>query len=147
MSRFGGHLIGEPGPLDRTGEELTGPERNGFKLEMLYRLNYDTMYGIFDHDNPVLEAQHPLALVSMHEKEKVEPHSSLYRMQARFIDYKVAQYTGMGFSEFILQPRDVVENWLALCQKAELSGKGASDRAARELEQAALAAGKGADKK
>jgi hypothetical protein len=133
---FGVRHIGEVGPLERTAEELSGPERNGFKIEMLVRVNYDTQYGIFPHDDPNAERQNPLALVMLHEKEKVEPHTGLYKMQARFVEYRVAHHSGMSFDQFIQQPRDVVEHWFAICRRAEAKAIQGNNNITTKMEEA-----------
>ncbi len=103
---------------------------------MLLRMNYDQYYGLFNHDDDFLATQHPLALVEMHEKEKVEPHTALYKLMERFVDYKVAEYTGMDFPTFIQQPRDVCDHWLKICKEKQAKApKGIDSKTVRDLER------------
>jgi len=136
QGRFGLNQIGHPGPAERLLQEVgDGKIKNGYELQMLLMINYDLNYGIFNHDDDNLNDLQPLALVQMHEKEKVEPHTMLYRMMMRFGKYKVSQHTGMSWPEFVQQPRDVCEHWFNVCKELETKQgpSAATDKAVRDL--------------
>lgn len=137
QARFGLNQLGKPGPAEILSQELgDGSIKDGRKLQMLLRINYDQMYGIINHDDPLVDELHPLALVEQHEKEKVEPHTSLYRLMSRFVKYRVAEFTGMDFPTFITQPRDVCEHWLLVCMEHQRKlPQGMSPKDVKKMEE------------
>jgi len=105
--------------LEVLANELKVPLKDGVAAQILLREKYDTLYGIFDFDHSarnLRESSKPFALVARHEKERYTVHSDLYRMMQRFIKFKIKDRTGMSWSEFIQQPRDLVIHWFNLCR-------------------------------
>lgn len=126
---FGLSKIDAPGPAEMLARELPDPVRDGTLLQLLLYQEYDKHYGLFDYDDPNAERQRPLAAVALHEKEKFTPHARLRLAQERFIKYKIFHHTGLSFTQFHDQPRDIVEYWYELAI-AETERAGRSDTAA-----------------
>jgi hypothetical protein len=111
---------------------------DGTLLRLLLMQEYDTYFGFFDHNDENLERLRPLAAVALHEQEKVGPHSAITRAQTKFVKFKIRELTGMSFTEFHAQPRDVVETWYALAleaQRAPDPKANAAERVVRDMEQ------------
>lgn len=88
--------------------------KDGIAVQVLLRETYDKLYHIFDHDQPSAKDR-PLALVALHEKERYVPHTRLHKLMERFVRYKVKERSGLSWTEFISQPRDIVEHWFNVC--------------------------------
>lgn len=122
--------------------------KDGIATQVLLREKYDTLYGIFNFDEPPTamgQPPRPLALVALHEKERYMVHTSLYAMMERFVRYKVKERSGLNWLEFINQPRDMVERWFDICraeQEREVNDPNVR-REERQLEQAERLLGKG----
>ena len=116
---------------------MTKGMSDGIALQILLRIHYDTMYGIFDHEGEWAE-QRPLAIVAMHEKEKTAPHSMFQRTVDRFVKMKVRERSGMSWREFCQLPYDEAEYWFAVCvaeERREASQAGLSAHQRMELKK------------
>lgn len=118
--QFGLDMINQPGPAEQLAKMTDQPVRDGVALGLMLTEMYDTMYGIFDHSDVNLSNARPLALVAMHEKERVDPHTGMHRLMQRFVRYRVKEYTGLNFTEFVQLPRDMVEHWFDLCRDEQM---------------------------
>ncbi len=137
-STFGLSTIGKLGPAEKLARDLPDPVTDGTLLRLLLMQEYDTHYGIFNHDDPHLEKTRPLAAVAMHEREKVGPHSSILRAQIKYVRYNIRELTGMSFDQFHAQPRDVVTDWYLIAIDEKLKGSpsnNAAEKAVKEMER------------
>ena len=72
---------------------------------------YETTYGIYNHEDDILNRDHPLALVAMHAKEDASTHSALYNTIRRFKRYRVGapENFNISLTEFLQLPREICD--------------------------------------
>lgn len=80
---------------------------DAYTAELALRECYETHYGIFNHDDPVLVKQHPLALVEMHPKEDPFSYSLLHHYMWKFREYEITKHWGYNLEDFLQLPWDV----------------------------------------
>lgn len=126
-------------PIEMLSHELP-VMKDGIAVDVLHREKYDTVYGIHNFDaqpgTPGYKYR-PLALVAMHEQEKVNVHSGMYRLLRRFVQYKVHSRMGMGWLDFIQLPKNQVDFCIELCrteQARENQSLNREEQAAKAME-------------
>jgi len=92
---------------------------------------YETMYGIYDHDND--PDKNPLALVTLHPKEDVSEYSELYRTINRFAIHKIHEQFGVSLVEFLNLPRDYVQLLFRISTDTAEANQKPIDEAMRKL--------------
>lgn len=104
---FGLALDDKEGPL----EELIAKvgKIDSYTAQLLLRETYETMYRIFDHDNPRLTKHRPFGIVAQHPKEDVTNYSLLYRTIYRYSQYDIYQQFGLNVDEFLELPHELTE--------------------------------------
>jgi hypothetical protein len=77
---------------------------DGYTTALAWRQEYETHYGIFNHDPPDVAKYKPLAAVALHPKEDAFHYSLRYRYYWRFCQYNLADKLKMSFFDFIEKP-------------------------------------------
>jgi hypothetical protein len=82
--------------------------------QIVLREQYETVYGIFNHDDP---AASPLAAVSMRSVEDASTGSLLDERMEAFVENRVGYHFNLSWTEFINQPTDMVLKQLEIALK------------------------------
>lgn len=88
-------------------------ELDSYTTQLLLREAYETLYQIFDHEAEQA-ALRPLAHVAMHPKEDETNYSRLYQTIRRYHKQKLKDLTGLNITQFLDQPRELVELWFQI---------------------------------
>lgn len=93
---------------------------NSIETQLMLLESYDIHHGIFRHGEI---ANRPLALVELHEKERLQNVNPLYELFRSYNDLDVLKYTGIPFDRFIEMPRHITKQLMTEClslkQKAD----------------------------
>lgn len=80
------------------------PNLDSHTTKLLWREVYETHFGIFNHDDPKLQKEHPLALVELHPKEDTFSYSLAHRLMWKFRQYKIKEQWGYNYTQFLELP-------------------------------------------
>lgn len=78
-------------------------------LKLMLQESYETVFGIFDHNNELALKHRPLALVAMHPKENPSHYSKMYRTIRRYHKLNIYGTFGMALDRFLEMPHEYVE--------------------------------------
>ncbi len=98
---------------------------------------YETMYTIFDHENPALSKMRPLAVVAMHPKENASEYSKLYRFFYRYTQHRIHELFGVSVTQMLELPHEIVEKMFEISAQHAKKETPQIEGAMRELERAA----------
>lgn len=96
-----------PSPVDVLLSRIPGGIDDGISTKLVLQEEYETMYGIYNHDDPY--NRRPLALVGMQPKEDISRYSKLYRTIRRYALHEIHAKFGLSLTEFLDLPHDIVE--------------------------------------
>lgn len=96
---------------------------------------YETAFGIYNHDAPTDPESHPLAIIEMHSAEDTATPSLMYERMRQFAATDCAKYFNLSWPEFIDQPHDMVEEQLVIAAELKKRDDEASAKAIQELKQ------------
>lgn len=92
--------------MEELNKLLRGSSLDSISLKLALQEHYETFFHIFDHDAKRVP---PLALVTMHDKERYTPYSRRRRLLKNFGFYGIKDLYGYNFSEFLELPRADIE--------------------------------------
>ena len=75
--------------------------------QLVLREQYETAFGIYNHDHP--QGQHPLALVMMNWCEDTVTGGGLHERMEQYMNLGILKYFGIPFDQWIEQPTYVIE--------------------------------------
>lgn len=110
----------EPGQLDALLREL--PAVRPTTAHRLSTIAYQTEYGIFDHSNPALVKERPLAVVAMHPKEDVIEGGVERSHIRRFFNYRLGETFNLSLKDFFDLPVHVVNFLYELAESSIAHG-------------------------
>ena len=90
---------------------------DSYTAQLVLRERYETLHGIFNHDDPVLAKKHPLALVEAHPKEDSFSYSMVNHYLNRFRDYGIFKEWGYTFTTFMDLPMPYIQKIFAIEQR------------------------------
>lgn len=109
---------------------------DSISAKLILQEAYETLYGIFNHDDPSVAKTRPLALVALHPKENTAEYGKLYRMIDRYVINDVKGKFGLSLTEFLNLPHDIVDRVLKVCQEQVKKENPGIERMVKELERA-----------
>lgn len=112
------------------------PKLSNVDVKIVLREMYEEFYNIHTHSSKT-EGYNPLASVAMHPCENITDHSLLEEAMEDYIKYKILEHFGLSWTEYITQPREIVEMQRRIAEKtmASLDNKAtnAEKKIGREL--------------
>lgn len=93
---------------------------------------YQTDYGIFDHING--DANRPLALVALHDKENTYEGGPILSLIRRFNNYRLYEQ-GYSFTEFVDLPYPMAMFIFEMAENAITQKDAVAERAEKELKK------------
>ena len=97
----------------------------------LYLLErYETAFGIFNHDMD----NNSLGIMLMHEAEDTLEGSLLRRRMRQYLEHDVLKFFGLDFTDFLAQPRYVLEEMLKACTNKQRDDLEDERRRQRKIE-------------
>ncbi len=96
-----GNVIPRKSPVEEFAK-LTSARVDSITLQLALREHYETYYEICDHNAKGLS---PLALVTMHTKERYEPYSRYQTLANNFVNYGIKELFGYNLTRFLELPR------------------------------------------
>lgn len=89
------------------------PKMLSSDTQLAMRERYETVFGIFNHDQPNV---HPLALVTLRPAENSSKGGAFQRRVKDFMAFDVLKYTGLSLKELMEYPREKVEIIIEECR-------------------------------
>jgi hypothetical protein len=77
---------------------------DSYTTTLTWRQEYETHFGIFNHDPKDVDKYKPLAAVALHPKEDTFHYSLRYRYYWRFTQYNLADKLKMSYFDFLELP-------------------------------------------
>lgn len=108
---FGNHVDREAVILDTLKESITALS---VKTRLMLTESYDIHYDIFRHD---LINNRPMAIMELHEKEKLSTVSPLYELFKTYVECDILKYTGIPYDRFIELPRHITRHLIDDCKR------------------------------
>ena len=108
---------------------------DSISLKLILGEMYETMYGIHNHDAVDEGRYNPLALVSVHPKERIRPYDLTSRIIYRFALWNIKEHFGLSLTEFLNLTRDQTETLFEMAQHFGQKNAEPTDAAIRALEK------------
>jgi hypothetical protein len=122
-----------PSPVDVLLTRIPGGLDDSISAKLVLQEEYETMYGIYNHDDPY--NQRPLALVGMQPKEDVSRYSKLYRTIRRYSFHEIHSKFGLSLTEFLDLPHDIVELLFEISAEQAQKQQPSIDKTLKDLEK------------
>lgn len=132
--RFGLTQIGQYSEFDTMLREL--PAMLPTVTQAVTLACYQSEYGIFEHNNPKVSRDRPLALVAMHDKENVVEGGPQFSYIRRYHSHRIKEHFNLSLLEFFELPPHVVELLLDIAS-IELERNNVEARKAQQQIEAA----------
>ena len=128
--RFGYELLDEPSVIERMLSRTNRGFSDSYTTQLVLREEYQTVYGLYDHDN---DESRPLAAVAMLSKESVCTGDPLEEMIRRYRLHRINEKFGLSLTQFLELPRERVQFLFELCAQEATKPDPALDALAKEL--------------
>ena len=128
--RFGYEFLEQPGVVERMLAKTNKGFGDSYTTQLTLREEYQTVYGIYDHDN---DNSRPLAAVAMLPKENVYTNDPLDEMLERYRLHRINEKFGLSLTEFLDLPRERVQRIFEICAKESAKSDPMMDKLAKEL--------------
>lgn len=119
-------------PVEEAAKLLDGKSIDSISLSLMLQEHYETYYHLFNHDATYVP---PLALVTLHPKERYSPFSRRRRLLQNYMHYGIKDLFGYNFTEFIDRTRAEVDEMLEEAAFRKHRKDARDDKDARELER------------
>lgn len=131
MFRFVGDPDFEDGiEISRLLERLlkTVPKLCSTDAQLLMLEQYETLFGIFDHNKPGVSASNPFAVVELHAAEDVYTYSLKRERMEQFMFHGVKDAFGVSWLEYLQLPAaDAQEMMIMAAQRKAKEDNNSSD--------------------
>lgn len=107
---------------------------DSMEVQLVMREEYETAFGIFNHDDPNKDKTRPLALVAMHQKEQYGPYSRLHQTIRRYRHHDIGEKFKLSLNDFLELPRDMIELLFEISVEEAQRGGSEAEKAMKALE-------------
>ncbi|QVD49165.1 hypothetical protein LUCX_95 [Xanthomonas phage vB_XciM_LucasX] len=125
---FGVEKAKDLAPVKQLAEVMRTAERKTltpYESQLLLREAYDDTFGIAKHS----QSRNPMSLVSVQSSELIGPFSRQYRLYKRFATLDIGKLFGLNITEFLQQPREMIELMFAIAEERTQIENRNNDRA------------------
>lgn len=138
FSTFGHQRIRDelPTPVEAMLRKVT-VGLDSISTKLILQESYETLYNIFNHDNPAVSKTRPLALVALHPKENASEYSKLYRFFYRYTQHRINELFGISATEMLELPHEIVEKMFEISAQQAKKETPGIESALRDLERTA----------